>query len=200
MDRSLLSSAPPVVGRLAGVRTARLDMRPIVAESADLLAPVFAKLEVWRYPYGRPFSRAETEAFVASQVEHWETLGFGLWLVSHRGSVEALGYVGLAVPTFLPEVLPAVEVGWRLDPTVWGRGYATEAATAALAEAFETLRLSTVISLPQTDNRASVRVAERIGLRHKGAMTAPATDKRGPIDVSVMRMTSKEWAILKARG
>ena len=158
---------------------------------------MFAKPEVWRYPYGRAFTRAETEAFVASQIEHWEALGFGVWVISHRGSTEALGYVGLAVPTFYPEILPAVEIGWRLDPSVWGRGYATEAATAALADAFGTLQLSKVVSLPQTENPSSIRVAERIGMRHDRTVMAPPTDKRGPVEIAVMTMASDEWAALE---
>ena len=189
-----------MAGRLTDVTTERLDLRPVDAGAVDLLEPVFAKVEVWRYPYGRAFTRAETEAFVISQIEHWETLGFGLWVVSERGSSESVGYVGLAVPTFFPEVLPAVEVGWRLDPSVWGRGYAAEAATAALAGAFEILRLGEVISLPQIDNPPSVRVAERVGMRRDRTMTAPATDKRGPVDVAVMTMTIDEWASLRSEG
>lgn len=200
MDRTLLSSSPPVAGRLTDIATERLILQPVGRESVGLLEPVFAKVEVWRYPFGRAFTRAETEVFVASQVEHWETLGFGLWVVSEHASNESVGYVGLAVPTFLPELLPAVEVGWRLDPRVWGRGYAAEAATAALAGAFEVLRLAEVISLPQTDNPRSVRVAERIGMRHAGTVMAPATDRRGPVDVAVMKMTSDEWAALKSEA
>ncbi len=56
------------------------------------------------------------------------------------------------MPTFLPEVLPAVEVGWRLDPQVWGKGYATEGARAALQSGFEVLRLEEIVSLPQSEN------------------------------------------------
>lgn len=193
MDQSLIAAAPPVADCLTRTTTARLDLIPIDMESVDLLAPLFVKEEVWHYPYGRGFSRAETEAFVTSQVEHWDTLGFGLWLASERGSSRVVGYVGLSVPTFLPEVLPAVEVGWRLDPSAWGKGYATEAATAALAGAFGTLRLAEVVSLPQIDNTRSLRVAERIGMRHDRTVTAHATDKRGAVDVAVMVLTVEEW-------
>ncbi len=182
-----------MAGRLGAMATRRLELRPIDEGSAELLAPVFAKAEVWRYPYGRAFTPPETEAFVAGQVDHWETLGFGLWTVFERGSPVAVGYVGLSVPTFLPEVLPAVEVGWRLDPQVWGRGYATEGALAALQAGFDVLGLDRVISLPQTDNLPSVRVAERIGMRCDRTLVAPATPKRGPVEVAVMVISRREW-------
>ena len=179
--------------RLGQASTTRLLLRPVEADAVDLLAPVFAKPEVWRFPYGRGFTRDETEAFVAAQVEHWKSLGFGVWVVSERSTGTAVGFVGLAVPDFFAEILPAVEVGWRLDPDVWGRGYATEAAEAALAAGFETLGLAEIISLPQTGNPPSVRVAERIGLRHERTAVVPATDRRGPVEVAVMKMTVEEW-------
>jgi RimJ/RimL family protein N-acetyltransferase len=194
VEDSLLTASPPVAAPLTGVTTDRLDLRPIDKQSVALLEPVFAKLEVFRYPFNRAFTRAETEAFVASQIEHWDTLGFGLWMVSERDSPDAIGFVGLSVPTFFPEVLPAVEVGWRLDPRIWGRGYATEAAQAALRAAFEVLRLSRVISLPQTENPPSVRVAERIGMRRECTAIAPATDRRGPVEVALMAVSKDEWA------
>jgi RimJ/RimL family protein N-acetyltransferase len=97
------------------------------------------------------------------------------------------------VPAFLPEVLPAVEVGWRLDPDAWGQGYATEAAAAALDGAFRDLGLTQVISLPQVDNPASVRVAERLGMHASHTILAPETQRRGPVEIVVMELTSAEW-------
>ena len=75
----------------------------------------------------------------------------------------------------------------------WGHGYATEAATAALEQAFTTLGLAEVISLPQVDNPPSVRVAERLGMQLRRTVTAPATAKRGPVQVAVMSITCGEW-------
>jgi RimJ/RimL family protein N-acetyltransferase len=193
VDRSLTALAPPVSGRLGAVTTARLDLTPIDSDSVAPLAPVFAKEGVWRFPFGRGLTRAETEGFVSSWTEHWKVLGFGLWLVAERESASVIGYAGLSVPTFLPEVLPAVEVGWRLDPLAWGFGYATEAAEAALDGAFGVLRLEEVVSLPQVDNPASVRVAERIGMRLQRIATVPPTDERGPVEVAVMVVTDREW-------
>jgi RimJ/RimL family protein N-acetyltransferase len=189
----LVRSAPPTTGRSGAVSTDRLDLAPIGAGHVDALAAVFAKEEVWRYPFGRGLARDETAGFVAAQAEHWETLGFGLWLVTVRAHGRPVGYAGLSVPTFLPEVLPAVEVGWRLDPAAWGMGYATEAATVALACAFGELGLDEVVSLPQVDNPRSVRVTERLGMRRRRTATVPATDRRGALEVAVMAVTAGEW-------
>ena len=154
---------------------------------------MFAKEEVFRFPFGRGLIRAETDAYVNGWIEHWDTLGFGLWMVTERGRGLTIGYAGLSVPMFFPDVLPAVEVGWRLDPLAWGNGYATEAAEAALDGAFEVLGLNEVLSLPQIDNPPSVKVAERIGMRLERIATVPANAERGSVDVSIMIITSHQW-------
>jgi len=86
--------------------------------------------------------------------------------VAERPAPErCLGFAGLAVPSFLPEMMPAVEVGWRLARDGWGRGLATEAARAALDEAFGPLGLASVISIIAEGNERSVRVADKLGMR-----------------------------------
>ena len=184
---------PPIAAPLGSVTTARLDLRPLRAEHRSGLAPVFAKPEVWQYPLGRGFTRSETEAFLDRQVHSWATRGFGLWLAVERSTNRAVGFVGLSVPTFLAEILPAVEVGWRLDPDAWGKGYATEGARAALDEAFTTLGLAEVCSIVQTENIASMRVAERAGLRQVRTIEVAATEQRGALEAVLLAITRDEW-------
>jgi RimJ/RimL family protein N-acetyltransferase len=185
---------PPIASSLPDVTTERLHLRRLRRDDLDALAPVFAKVEVWRFPYGRGFTRAETDAFLSVQVDAWDRYGFGLWLACLRGTGDVLGFVGISIPTFLPEILPAIEVGWRLDPVAWGNGYATEGARAALAESFQTLRLTEVVSVPQSDNPPSVRVCERLGMRFEREVVIPADSRRGALRGSLFRMSRHEWA------
>jgi RimJ/RimL family protein N-acetyltransferase len=173
------------------LRTERLELRRFDLSDVDELSRVFAKPEVWRFPYGRGFDRAETEQFLDRQIEHWDNFGFGCWAARRNDVV--IGYLGLSVPTFLPEILPAVEVGWRLDPDHWGRGLASEGARAALREGFETLELDEICSLPQSLNPPSSRVCERIGLRFQRTIWCPPTSRRGAIEVRMYRLTAAEW-------
>ena len=154
---------------------------------------MFAKPEVWRFPFGRGLTTQETHEFLQAQLDHWSSSGFGLWLAVERSTATAVGFIGLSVPTFLPEVLPAVEVGWRLDPIFWGRGYATEGAGAALDEAFATLGLPVVVSIPQSDNAPSVAVAVRLGMRLDRSVVIPATTRRGPLDAKLFEITREAW-------
>jgi RimJ/RimL family protein N-acetyltransferase len=175
--------APETAAPLGDVKTERLQLRRFEAADLDGLAEVFTKREVWEFPYGRAFTREETSDFLDAQMKEWDDCGFGCWLAVLRGTQQTIGYVGLSVPTFLPAILPAVEVGWRFDPAYWGQGLASEGARAALREGFTTLGLSEICSLPQSANPRSFKMCERIGMTFQRTVYCPATDRRGGVEV-----------------
>jgi RimJ/RimL family protein N-acetyltransferase len=106
----------------------------------------------------------------------WETHGFGLYAVVDRESGNLAGFTGLAVPTFLPEIMPAVEIGWRLGRPFWGRGIATEAARAALHFAMTDRALDRVVSVHQIGNRASERIMIKLGMHQDRDTVHPAAE------------------------
>ena len=119
--------------------------------------------EVMRYMI-RPLSREESDAFVDRAERHFDDKGFGLWAVELASSGSFIGYVGLSVPAFEAHFTPAVEVGWRLDRPSWGRGYATEAARAAIADGFQRVGLKEIVSFTVPVNLRSIAVMERLGM------------------------------------
>jgi RimJ/RimL family protein N-acetyltransferase len=189
-------SHPPILTPLTDATTERLELRRFQLDDLDELAEVFANPEVWRFPYGRSFSREETADFIDTQIREWDQCGFGLWIARERATDRVIGYVGLAVPHFLPDILPAVEVGWRFEPRSWGKGFASEGARAALDRAFDLLGLPEVCSVPQADNPASSAVCDRIGMRLERAVTIPANPRRGELEGLLYRMTANEWRSL----
>jgi RimJ/RimL family protein N-acetyltransferase len=188
---------PRIMAPLQDVTTDRLDLRRFRIDDLDELAAVFANREVWQFPYGRPFSRAETEAFLDTQIREWDRCGFGCWIARERTSNRVIGYVGVSVPRFLPEILPAVEVGWRFEPASWGKGFASEGANAALDEAFITLGLTEVCSVPQADNPASSAVCDRIRMRLEKRVAIPANAQRGELEGLLYKMTEEEWRVIR---
>jgi RimJ/RimL family protein N-acetyltransferase len=185
--------APPTERPLGEVTTERMRLRPFAHDDLDRLAPIFAKEAVWKFPYGRGFTRKETAIFLDLQLAEWNEHGFGCWLAEDLATGHVVGYAGLSVPTFLPEILPAVEVGWRFDPDHWGKGLASEAARAALREGFTTLGLDLITSVPQADNPPSSRVCERIGMRLDREVTIPANAMRGELTGLLYLLTKQEW-------
>jgi RimJ/RimL family protein N-acetyltransferase len=98
--------------------------------------------------------------------------------VPREEGAPCIGFAGLAIPSFLPVILPAVEVGWRLAPAWWGRGLATEAARASIAFGFERLGLRSIVSVIDARNERSLRVAEKLGMRPGPDRLHPVTRRR----------------------
>ena len=89
------------------------------------------------------------------------------------------------------------EIGWTLARSVWGRGFATEAARATLAFAFETLRLHRVWAYCQPENVASSRIMEKIGMRREGLFRQCRYIKEQWIDTLYYGMLEEEWWALR---
>jgi RimJ/RimL family protein N-acetyltransferase len=153
------------------VETERLVLRPFTMGDLDHLAAVFAVDEVWRYPFGGGLSRGDTEGFLGRTIERYASDGVGVWAAMPRALGRLVGYIGLSVPHFLPEVLPSVEVGWRLHPAWWGRGLATEGGSASVRHGFEGLGLDRIISIYDPRNVASGRVMDRLGFHMERVTT-----------------------------
>src|SRR3546814_10479055 len=124
-------------------------------DDLDELAELHAEESFWRYPFGRGWSRDETESFLERTVERYRDPGMAVSAVVVADTGVLAGWAGLSIPTFLPEVLPAVEVGWRLGETHRRRGYATEAGRAWVAYGFEVLGLQKLVSIYEPANVAS---------------------------------------------
>jgi RimJ/RimL family protein N-acetyltransferase len=103
---NLRDGAPLVAAPLGSVTTSRLDLRAFAPSDLDELADVFSHREVWEFPFGRAFTSEETRAFLDAQLDEWRECGFGCWVARTLVDGRLIGYLGLSVPTFLPEVLP----------------------------------------------------------------------------------------------
>jgi RimJ/RimL family protein N-acetyltransferase len=154
--------------------TNRLRLRRWRAEDLEPYARINADPEVMRFIAGGvPKTREECAADLAYVEAHWERHGFGLWAAELKASGELIGFVGLSEPTFIPELIGSVEVGWRLGREHWNQGLATEGARASLDAAFCELELDEVVSIIDPGNHASVRVAEKLGMEYGGPVQHP---------------------------
>jgi len=131
------------------------DLAPFAALNAD---PV-----VMRH-FPEPLDRVASDALVGRIEAHFDRHGFGPWVVEVPGVTDCAGFVGLMVPTFEAHFTPCIEIGWRLARPYWGKGYATEAAGAALGYAFNTLHVDEVVAITVPANRPSRAVMERLGM------------------------------------
>ena len=143
--------------------TSRLVLRRWRNEDLPHFARLNADARATKYLLDR-LTREQSDALVTRIEQHFEREGFGFWAVEVPGVAPFVGAVGLLVPGFAAPFTPCVEIGWRLHPAFWGRGYASEAARAALAFGFETIGLDEIVSLTVPANTRSRAVMQRLGM------------------------------------
>lgn len=171
------------------LRTERLLLRYWTPGDLPALVEIFAKPEVWRYPFGRGWTAEETEAYLHDRLELQRSGDPGPSAVEERSTGRLLGYIQFSEPTWLPEVMPAVEIGWRLDPACWGQGLAPEGAGALLDSGFTDMGLTEVLSIYEPDNVASGRVMEKIGMAVSRDTVHPYFGR----PLRIYRITRTEW-------
>lgn len=183
------ATAEDLQGAEEEILTERLRLRPFRQGDLAALSEIFAKPEVWRFPFGRGFTAEETEAFLHLRMDRQTEPGTSPGAVEERSTGRLIGYIHLTPPDWLPEVMPAVEIGWRLDPGWWGRGIATEGARAVLGYGFEVMDLSEVLSIYQPENTASGRVMQRLGM----GLDRRARHPYFGVELLVYRLTREAW-------
>jgi ribosomal-protein-alanine N-acetyltransferase len=170
-------------------------MRRWSERDGDAFAALNADPVVMEY-FPSPLS-AEECAFVLEQIEAgFEHNGFGIWALEVAGPGTFIGLTGLSVVPFAAHFTPAVEVGWRLLPSAWGRGYATEAASASIDYGFTHAGLSEIVSFASAVNTRSIAVMHRLGMHADPAddFDHPQISPDSPLCPHVLyRLRAEEW-------
>ena len=151
------------------LETERLVLREMEQGDFADLAEILQDPEVM-YAYEHDFTDADIQAWLDRQRRRYARNGFGLWAVILKETDQMVGQAGLTMQPYQGgEVL---EIGYLLKKRFWGRGYAREAAAACKRYAFYTMEKNKVCSIIKTDNLASIRVAESIGMKREAAFIA----------------------------
>ena len=152
------------------IETERLLLRPWRDGDWHGLHRTYGDAEVMDWIGAAAADLAVTAAAVGRMSMHWQLLGYGMFAVEDRTNRELLGRVGLMLHPDWPLDGPKVEVGWTLQRSAWGRGYATEGAKASLAFGFTVLDLPQIFSMTRPENVRSRAVMERCGLTERGEL------------------------------
>jgi RimJ/RimL family protein N-acetyltransferase len=168
------------------LETDRLTLRGWRPDDFAPYAAMLADAETARFitPQARALTPAEAWDATLWLMGHWQMLGHGMFVVEERATGAFLGRVG----PLRPPRWPGFEIAWSLAPAARGKGYATEAARAAIDWSFDAFPLDRIVSTIHPLNLASRRVAERLGERRTGERFTPF---REPCDVWEMRR--EDW-------
>jgi len=152
---------------LLAARTARLVLRAFEAVDAAAIERLFGDPVVMRHVgAGGALPPEAARRALARWSSDARTRDHTIWAILERDGAEVIGWCGL-------QNLPAsdkVEVAWLLDRPYWGRGYATEAARAALAIGFEQAGLREIVAIAHQENAASLNVMRKLGMQARGTV------------------------------
>jgi RimJ/RimL family protein N-acetyltransferase len=147
------------------LRTARLVLRPIQPADRTALHRLWTDPDVRRYLWDdRVIDLATVDEVIGRSAASFAGEGFGLFALREAGGSELLGAVGI----YRLQAGGEPELIYSLAPTRWGRGLASEASRAVLADAFERLGFARVLARTDVPNRASIEVMKRLGMRYQG--------------------------------
>lgn len=177
------------------IETDRMILRPWRPDDGDAFVAVFTEPEIMWFPKRRPLTAEEAREMHARLMAEHDRQGFGMWAAELKTGGGPIGFIGLTEPTWIPALMPSVEVGWRLAKAHWGQGLASEGGAACLRFAFEVLGLERVISLFEPENVASGRVMEKIGMHHAGDTEHPTL----PLPVRIFEITRDGWRAFVAQ-
>lgn len=157
----------PPAQREVRIQTPRLLLRPPEREDLEGMQGMGAAPETFRYSDRGPMTGEEAWAWLLRYAGHWSLSGYGAFTIIDRETGSFAGQAGLA--EFRRDLGPRFdgfpEITWTVAPEWKGRGYATEAAGAAIRWMEERLSMKRSVCVIHEENAASLRVAEKLGFR-----------------------------------
>lgn len=146
------------------LHTERLHLRPCQSDDLDSLHQLWTDADVRRFLFDdHQISREEARSLIDMSTATFTNHKYGLWLCFEHQSDWIAGFAGLLQSS---EDLPNLIFGTR--PELWGRGYATEAASAVLRYAFDVLGIEQVVADVDEPNETSIHVLEKLGMSKTG--------------------------------
>lgn len=167
------------------LETKRLLLREMTPNDFDALYTIFSDAETMQH-YPAPFDAEKVHAWIQRNQNRYREDGFGLWAVVLRETGEVIGDCGITMQNIHGKQLP--EIGYHIRKDLWRNGYASEAAEACMAYAFETLRLPAIYSYMKYTNTASYGVALKNGMQFVEEYADPVNTK-----TRVYAMTQVQW-------
>ncbi|HEX7687300.1 MAG TPA: GNAT family N-acetyltransferase [Burkholderiaceae bacterium] len=154
----------------APMRTDRLLLRLPEDADLDVVVEIYADPRTSALSPLRPLEdEDEARELLSGWRRHWRRFNHGAWAIETLAAPgRVVGFGGVTRRDFEGDELP--NLWYRLAPGAWGRGYATELARAALADARGRVGLGDIHAIALPENHASIHVLEKLGMRRNGVL------------------------------
>jgi len=150
----------------------RLGFRNWKISDLEEMSVINADVDVMKH-FPQTLTKEETAAFIDRQKAHYEKFGYNYFATEVLESGEFIGFIGFSALDFEAEFTPATDIGWRINKSAWGKGFATEGAKRCLEFAFKELQLTRIVSIFTEMNQKSEKVMQKIGMIKKGSFNHP---------------------------
>ncbi len=176
--------------------TERLILREISEVDEEGMFRLDSNPEVHRYLGNNPVKdRHQIREVIQFIRKQYVELGIGRWAVIEKNSGNFIGWCGMKFIT--DETNGHInfhDIGYRLIQDYWGKGYATESAKAALSYAFTEMNLSEIYGMTHVENKGSINVLTKLGLRITG------TFEDNGLLINWHQLSKEEWEKLHSRN
>lgn len=152
--------------------TPRLGLRTWLPSDLVPFAEINANEEVMRF-FPKKLNREKSAQLMEKYRTQMEKYGHCYFATDRLDTGEFIGFIGLAHQNYEAPFCPCTDIGWRLHPSAWGNGFATEGAKACLEFAFEKLGKKEIYAVAPSVNLPSIRVMKKIGMTFEGTFEHP---------------------------
>ncbi len=165
--------------------TARLRLEPFDDNHFEGLFRMNSEPEVMRYITGKPDTPEDTLAMIERIKARWSELGYSWWSFFELDSDEIIG--AGCIQHLGRDIANPLEIGWRLRKDKWNLGYASEAAKAMAAFAFDRLNAPSLYAVCHQENLASAHVMKKLGMQYRGV------ERWYDMETAVYAMDRADW-------
>lgn len=172
------------------IQTERLKLRPWTQDDLSNMTRLNKDPEVMKH-FPSTLTDEKSQQSLDIYIDHFNEHNFTYFAAERLDNQEFIGFIGIKWQTYEAPFTPCVDIGWRLLPSAWGNGFATEGAKACLDYAFNETDLKEIYSVCAKTNTASEKVMQRIGMKKIDEFSHPALGADSPLNPCMVYLIKK---------
>ena len=173
--------------------TSRLKLRNWKDSDFDFALEMHLNPLVTRYFYG-DWNKEFIKMWVDQMKIRVADGKLNFWVIETKNDQKSIGFIGMDSPDWVASFTPCHEIGWRISPLYWGKGYATEASKSVLDYALNVMNLKEIVAFAVPENVQSINIMEKLGMKRdsKHDFLHPEIPSNHPLAKNVLYRISQK--------